>query len=202
MHVIHRVVAFTGAGISKASGIPTFEELGDIRDKLSREYFNAHPQEFFDLLKMLRDISDKAEPNPAHLALAQYHVPIVTMNVDGLHIRAGSTDVLEIHGHLREVHCASCHTQYNFETVYDCIYCIACKTVLQPNVVLYGDMIPDYIAAMDMICSGERLLVVGTSFYTSTAHMTSMAKNYGTETVIMNEDAENQVPLYLEQIYR
>lgn len=196
------VVAFTGAGISKASGIPTFEELGDIRDKLSRDFFIKHPEEVYEMLRMLRDASDQAEPNAAHLALARHGVPVVTMNVDGLHARAGSIDCIEVHGNLREVSCPDCRRAYGFKQVYQSILCPKCDQVLEPDVVLYGDMIPQYAKAVDKVCSAKRLLVVGTSFYTSTAHMAMMAKDQGIPTTIINEDAEHRVLEWLNKNLR
>jgi NAD-dependent deacetylase len=148
---------------------------------------------------MLRDVSDQAVPNPAHLALAKHGVPVVTMNVDGLHFRGGSTDCIEIHGNLREVSCPSCRHVYDFKQVYQSIHCPKCEKVLQPDVVLYGDRVPQYAKAVDKVCSAQHLLVVGTSFYTSTAHMALMAKNQGIPTTIINEDAERRVAEWLDQ---
>ena len=84
------LVAITGAGISRASGIPTFVEMGDLREKLSRDYFRAQPEKFYEIILDIKRTVDRAQPNPAHRALAEYGVPVITMNIDGLHTRAGS----------------------------------------------------------------------------------------------------------------
>jgi len=84
------LVALSGAGISKASGIPTFNEMGDIREKLSRAYFENNPDEFYKILIKIKEKIDRAEPNPAHIALAKYNVLIVTIYIDGLNKRAES----------------------------------------------------------------------------------------------------------------
>ena len=92
------LIAITGAGISKASGIPTFDEMGDLREKLSRDYFRAHPKDFYEIILDMKRNIDRAQPNAAHRALAEYRVPVITMNIDGLHTRAGSEGVLRSMG--------------------------------------------------------------------------------------------------------
>lgn len=197
-----RLVAFTGAGISRDSGIPTFVELGDLREKLSRSYFNAYPKDFYNVLKEFSNKIKSADPNDAHRALARYDIPIITMNIDSLHNRAGSESVLEIHGNLTYVHCPKCKKEYDFNTVYDSIFCCGCDEILEPNVVLYEDMIPGYMEAMDIIDSAELLLVIGTSFYTSTASfMTQRAEMQGIKVDIINENAKEMVPQYLEKFF-
>lgn len=197
-----KLVAFSGAGISKDSGIPTFVELGDLREKLSRSYFNSYPKEFYNILKEFRDKIKAAEPNDAHRALAEHDIQVITMNIDSLHNKAGSKKVLEIHGNLTYVLCPKCGTKHDFDEVYNSIYCPDCNQILQPNVVLYGDMIPGYSEAMDIIDSADVLLVVGTSFYTSTAgFMVDRAKRTGVKVDIINENAKESVPEYLEKFY-
>ena len=96
-----KILAFTGAGISKQSNIPTFMERPDVREKLFRSYANTHHEEYNEVIKQLKANMNGAKPNDAHIALAEYHVPIITMNIDGLHKLAGS-DALELHGGLPE----------------------------------------------------------------------------------------------------
>lgn len=200
---MRELIAITGAGISKASGIPTFDELGDLRDCLSRDYFNEHPDKFYGMLLKMKSTIDKATPNDAHSALAQFNVPIVTMNIDGLHNRAGSKKVIEIHGNLDELICYPCETRYPFNVVADSIYCPICTKVLEPNVVLYGDGIPMFNEAFYWVRRVKRVLVVGTSFYTSTVcDLVSMAKYAGIGVDIINERAETEVRKYLNSIYR
>lgn len=97
------ILAFTGAGISRPSGIPTFNEQPGLRDKLSRSFAREHPQEYQKVIAEMQAACNKAQPNDAHYALAEYGVPIITMNVDGLHQKAGSRHVLEIHGRLPDI---------------------------------------------------------------------------------------------------
>ena len=96
-----KIIAFTGAGISKQSNIPTFMERPDIREKLFRDYANTHHEEYNEVIKQLKANMNGAKPNDAHYALAEYHIPVITMNIDGLHKLAGS-DALEMHGGLPE----------------------------------------------------------------------------------------------------
>lgn len=199
---MHRLVAFTGAGISKASGIPTFEEMGDIRDKLSRDYFNNHPEEFYKIVLDLKRLAEKAVPNPAHFALAKHNIPVVTMNVDGLHRRAGSKEVLEVHGNLDFVYCDRCSDRFDFNIVGDSVFCPRCKHLLKPNVVLYGDAIPLYLSALDLMADAEELLVIGTSFYTSTAlDLVGRCQSAGIKVSTINSNAENRVPELLKEIF-
>lgn len=196
------LVVFTGAGISRDSGIPTFVELGDLREKLSRDYFNSYPKDFYNILKEFRDKIKVAEPNDAHIALARYDIPIITMNIDSLHSRAGSKNVLEIHGNLTYVFCPKCNKSYDFDEVYNSIYCPDCNRILEPNVVLYGDMIPGYMEAIETIDAAHTLLVIGTSFYTSTAgFMVEKARSAGIKVDIINENAKKSVPEYLEGFF-
>lgn len=170
------LIAFTGAGISAPSGIPTFADQPGIRDKLTRDFADRHPAEFRNTLNGMLKTCIEAEPNDAHLALAEYGVPVVTMNVDGLHKRAGSKRkaVLEIHGSL-----------------YD------------GNVVLYGDPAPLYQDAMDWISRlgpDDVLLIAGTSYYTDIARrVLKTATRHGVGLVEIDHDAETLVRLALEK---
>ena len=94
-----KIIAFTGAGISKQSNIPTFMERPDVREKLFRSYAQRHHEEYNEVIRQLKANMNGAKPNDAHYALAEYHIPIITMNIDGLHRLAGS-DALELHGGL------------------------------------------------------------------------------------------------------
>lgn len=198
-----KIAALTGAGVSKASGVPTFVEMGNLRDKLSRQYFNDYPFEFYKILNEMRVVTESANPNPAHESLAKYHVPIVTMNIDGLHHKAGSVenDVIEIHGSLRKVFCPSCSKWFDFSVTKNSIYCTQCKNViLEPDIVLYGDHIPKLYNAIEMVSKVDLLLVIGTSFYTSTAtYVSEAAKRQGVEVKIINDNAEEEVPNLLRE---
>src|SRR5438309_3766171 len=117
------VVAFTGAGMSAESGIPTFRDPGGLWDRYDPRRFGTfdgiareameHPDELAAYLTEMKDAFSAARPNPGHLALAELEragllVGVVTQNVDGLHREAGNTDVVEVHGSNRSRRCMSC----------------------------------------------------------------------------------------------
>lgn len=167
------IIAFTGAGISKASGIPTFDEQGDLRTKLDRCFATYHRKEFNKIMQQLIDTCKAAEPNDAHKALAEYNIPVITMNIDGLHNRAGSQYVIEIHGNVEK-----------------------------NNVVLYGDPAPKYTEVLDIVdrlSKEDILLIIGTSFYTSiSSQIKYIAERNLAKVIIINDDAEHQVRDFLE----
>jgi len=120
------VVAFTGAGISAESGVPTFRDAGGLWERFDPERFGTwdglaeeamtHPDALADFLIALRSTFDHARPNAAHRAIAELQhaglvTAVVTQNVDGLHQEAGSTDVIEIHGSLHRRLCLVCGTE-------------------------------------------------------------------------------------------
>ncbi len=198
---MEKLIAFSGAGISKASNIPTFEDLGDLRDKLSREYLQLYPYDFFKILLHFHNTIKAAKPNPAHLALAKHQIPIITMNIDGLHQKAGSKNVLEIHGNLERLICRDCSSHYDYKYLEQDIICEKCQCVLDPEVVLYGDSLDKMNDALTMIDKANHLLVVGTSYYTSTAvdiyNYALFNKKKITE---INELAEVKLPQILSKI--
>ena len=195
------IVAFTGAGISRPSGIPTFEELGDdFRHRLSRPLFQRDPMAVYETLLTLREACLRAQPNAAHLALARFDVPVITMNIDGLHRRAGTRDLIEIHGSMETLRCGGCRETYPFEQARRGCRCPGCDGLLEHDVVLYGDSIPLLSTALDKVGGQGVLLVVGTSFVTSTAgYVVDHARACGREVVVINSDAEREVPRFLEQ---
>lgn len=165
------ILAFTGAGISRASGIPTFGEQPGLRDKLSRSFAKMCPEEYQATIAEMQAACDKAEPNDAHFALAEYDVPIITMNVDGLHQKAGSRHVLEIHGRLPDIVLYG-DPAPRYEDANNWVF------QLQPEDVF---------------------LVVGTSFYTGiSGTLKHWAERQGAMVHVINSDAEHLVRTALE----
>lgn len=165
------IIAFTGAGISKASGIDTFDEQPGIRDKLTRTFARIHPDEYNYTIQNMWDTCKKANPNDAHLALAEYNVPIITMNIDELHQRAGSENVLAIHGKFPNI------VLYGDPA---------------PNYSIAHDWV-------DRLIPGDIFLVVGTSYYTVISEQLRIsALSRGAEIVEINADAEHEVRRFLE----
>jgi NAD-dependent deacetylase len=150
-----RVVVFTGAGVSAESGIPTFRGAGGLwrnfraEDLATPEAFARDPQLVTEWYEWRRGLIRAAEPNAAHHAIARLpDALVVTQNVDGLHARAGSRDVVELHGNL--------FRQRPFERD---------PSLLRPDVVWFGEMLPAAALerATQAIRSCDLLLVIGTS---------------------------------------
>lgn len=176
----HPSLAFLdGAGMSTASGIPDFRGQAGIsrvagryglsyERLLSIDELNEDPATFFDFYWNFL-VHDKAEPNAAHRAVAHYPGPIdvITQNIDGLHQKAGSKDVVELHGSILRNHCLSCGAAYSLEEIphHGVPRCPKCGGIVRPDIVLYGEEL-DYqalCAAEDALEESEVLIVAGTS---------------------------------------
>lgn len=167
-----RVVALTGAGISVSAGIPTFDASWrgmPVRDVLTRDFANRYPDLYGAFYQEISQWMDR-QPTTAHRALADAGIPIVTQNIDGLHQKAGSEVVLELHGNLRD------------------------------GVVLFGDDVRHWWDAVELIGSATHLLVIGCSLYARPAgDLPAMAEQNGSRVIYMNEDADRQVPEWIER---
>lgn len=179
----NNIVFFGGAGVSTASGIPDFRSATGLYNKennkgyspeymLSHEFFSDHPDEFMDYVKN-NLIYDEAKPNKCHLALKKLEDTgklrgVITQNIDSLHQMAGSGNVVEIHGNLRDYYCTKCGKSFDMDEVRKSdfnIECPDCKGVVRPDVVLYGEPL-DYSnisQAIDLIQNAEILIVGGSS---------------------------------------
>jgi NAD-dependent deacetylase len=185
----YKVIFFTGAGISVDSGIPTFQEQPGIRDKLHRDFANEFPETYRKTIREMLDACEKAEPNAAHKAIAETGFPVITMNVDRLHTRAGSKDVVEVHGVLP--------TREQLEDEH--------FPAEYRGIVLYGDMAPEYSTAFNMVKKLEYdnsyFVIVGTSFYTGiSADLKRLAEQRNAKIILINSDASTRVPVLCEQL--
>lgn len=173
------ILAFTGAGISKDSGIDTFMDRPDVRDKLFREYANVNPQDYRETIQALKRVIDNANPNDAHFALAEYDVEIITMNIDGLHEMAGSKKVLNLHGTL--------------PSEQELPYCDR----LYEKPVLYGDSAPNYekaIYKVSQLSIGDTFLVIGASNHTAIAYqLKQLALMQDAQVIEIKADAKMRV---------
>jgi NAD-dependent deacetylase len=174
-----RVVVFTGAGISAESGIPTFRGPGGLWRNVRAEElatpaaFARDPRMVWEWYEWRRSLIREARPNAAHLAIASLEaqlpagaVLVVTQNVDGLHERAGSRNLIELHGNIFRVRCTREGTIARHDAVIDdppprC----ACGALLRPDIVWFGEMLPEGAMerAAEAIGQSDLLLVVGTS---------------------------------------
>ena len=200
-----RVVALTGAGISVASGIMPFRGQGGLWEKYdpeemaSIEGFKRNPGKAWVMHKEILEIVEKALPNPAHLALAVmeqrgYLSSIITQNVDGLHQKAGSQRVIEFHGNVRRLVCLECSTLYpagEIELSSLPPLCPACKGVLKPDAVFFGEPIPRNALNQAYREAGECrvMLVVGTSGVVEpAASLSRLAKSNGASVIEVNPE--------------
>jgi len=168
-----RVVVLTGAGVSADSGIPTFRGAGGLwrnfrpEDLATPEAFRRDPRLVWEWYAWRRDLIRDAQPNAAHEALARLpDAVIVTQNVDGLHKRAGSRDVVELHGNLFRVRCVrEGTTQLHADAFPENPPHCSCGALLRPDVVWFGEALPESAVAraVGAIRSADLLLVIGTS---------------------------------------
>ena len=198
---MQKVLAFTGAGISQQV-IPTFEEQPWLREVLTLKFFEEHYKEFWKILYGIQKNMVKASPTTAHKLLASHGARIVTMNIDGLHTMAGSQSPIEVHGNLEKIKCTKCGIEYPFDYVHRGEICESCGSKLRPKIALYGDIVPEYGVALQVLerYAGEDVLIIGTSFATEFATIfCEKAKKIGANVIIMNENANEQVAEYFIQ---
>ena len=168
-----RVVVFTGAGISADSGIPTFRGPGGLwrnhkpEDLATPEAFQRDPKLVWEWYEWRRSLIRDAKPNAAHEAVARLgDAVVVTQNVDNLHMRAGSRNVVELHGNIFRVRCTrEARTHVRDEPFAEIPPLCECGGLLRPDVVWFGESLPQRevsraIAAMRW---ADLLLVIGTS---------------------------------------
>jgi NAD-dependent deacetylase len=177
-----RVVVLTGAGISAESGLATFRDQDGLWQKFKPEElanfeaFYQNPKLVLEFYAMRREITLKARPNPAHLALAKMEkyydtFTLVTQNIDNLHTAAGNSDVLELHGNLTRSLCSQCRSPSeksfskavkSFEELPRCDHC---QSLLRPDVVWFGEALPEglYERAVEETRTADLFLSIGTS---------------------------------------
>lgn len=201
-------VALTGAGISTPSGIPDFRSPGSgLWEKVNPMLvasvfaFRLRPQAFYDWARPLGEKLLKAQPNPAHYALAELEEmgllkAIITQNIDGLHQEAGSKCVFEVHGHMREATCLKCHKVISLEKSMikrfveegEVPHC-QCGGLLKPNVVLFGEELPRRILleAWGEAENCDLMLVAGSSLeIVPASEIPLVARRYGAKLIIVN----------------
>ncbi|MCI7291518.1 MAG: NAD-dependent protein deacylase [Methanobrevibacter woesei] len=178
----NRIVFFGGAGVSTESGIPDFrsengvfnsmQKYGKTPEKLvSHSYFINHTEEFYQYYKENLIFND-AKPNKAHIALAKLEEigklkAVITQNIDGLHQKAGSKNVLELHGNADRNYCQICNKKYDANYILESenIPRCECGGIIKPDVVLYEEPLNTGLLnfATSYIESADTLIVGGTS---------------------------------------
>ena len=170
-----RLIVLTGAGISQESGIRTFRDSDGlwnnfrIEEVASPEAWKRDPQLVLDFYNMRRKQLYEVEPNAAHFALAaleqRYDVQIITQNVDDLHERAGSANVLHLHGELKKVRSTLDENLVYLLNGWELRLGHHCEkgSQLRPHIVWFGEPVPNIMAATAMVKLADIFLVVGTS---------------------------------------
>jgi len=172
------ITVLTGAGISAESGVPTFRGEGGIWrqfravDLATPEAFSRDPKLVWEFYNWRRDLIAPLIPNPGHFALARIErqaprFTLITQNIDGLHKKAGSVNIVELHGNLWKVRCTRCETVVEDLRVPmpDLPACDSCGALLRPHVVWFGEMLePDVLqTAYHAIGSCDLMMIIGTS---------------------------------------
>lgn len=215
-----RVVIFTGAGMSTESGLPDFRSASGLwksrpESLASLNALKNQPDEFYFFYQWRIARLWEATPNLGHSALKSLQTTgfihrVITQNVDGFHQRAGSDNVTELHGSLRTVSCTRCNAQFdskrlipvdpNWENNYnegkynygkEC-YCEHCKGLLRPDVILFGEQLPEqaWIDAVKWSKAADLIVVLGSSLTVSPANLCPQwAIENGAKLLIINNEA-------------
>lgn len=199
------IVFFGGAGVSTESGIPDFRSKNGLYNQkykyppeeiLSHTFFMNNTEEFYKFYKEKMN-SLKYEPNITHIKLAELEKQgklkaVITQNIDGLHQKAGSKNVLELHGSVLRNYCMNCHKFYEAEFVFNenGIPKCSCGGIVKPDVVLYEEGLDDMILSNSIkaIQNADVMIVAGTSLTVNPA--SSLVNFYrGNKLVLINRDS-------------
>ena len=203
------IVFLGGAGVSTESGIPDFRSKDGLyrrQDRkfsryrpeylLSEQCLHREPEVFFAYFRKNLDVRSVA-PNAAHRRLAEMEKNgkldgVITQNIDGLHQKAGSRNVQEIHGSALRSYCVSCRKEYGPDFIFEnrdpVPKCPACGKMVRPDVTLYGEILPDpaYDNAVRLIQAADCLIIGGTSLEVGSA--AGLAHSYhGKHLIIINK---------------
>lgn len=208
-------VALTGAGVSTDSGIPDFRSASsglwreaDPMEVASVLGFRREPRRFYDFWGQRFATLGEAQPNVTHRVLAALEDAgmlsgVVTQNIDGLHARAGSGRVLEVHGSYRQARCLGCGRVEPLERVLERVragrlpFCEECGELMKPDVVLFGeDLPPVFGEATRLAQDSDLLLVLGSSLEVHpVAGLVPEARAAGSRVVLINRDPSRYDPI-------
>lgn len=207
-------IALTGAGVSTASGIPDFRGAGGLYSKISPqtfdiEFFLSNPADYYKIaLEHIHPLADKI-PNPTHTLLARLEqenllTALITQNIDGLHTKAGSQNVIEFHGNVRDFYCMECETPSSRAEVDSRIRsdgvpkCSRCGGLVRPGIVFFGDLIPFEALqkARKYARQAEVFVVLGSSLEVNPAASLALdAQRAGAKLIIINRGPTRLDPI-------
>lgn len=210
LDVARNVVALSGAGISTAAGIPDFR--GPQGLYVTRRYdpdtvfdihaFQRDPAPFYEFTRDFLGTFHDIEPTFAHRFLARFEedgrlTAVVTQNIDWLHQKAGSTNVISVHGDYWTSHCLACHAEYDLEHMERAVREVEvprcrCGGVLKPDVVFFGEPVHDLELAAAVIADCDLLLVLGSSLNVYPAAF--LPESAGGEVVVVNQGQVGLAP--------
>jgi NAD-dependent deacetylase len=210
------VVGFTGAGISTESGIPDFRTMGQFWEGFdpatfekeidSREAFEKNPEKVWGFFSQALGLMEQVEPNEGHKALARLGqlgrmTAIITQNVDSLHQAAGSENVIEFHGNMRQLHCLKCGDCYSWDEIKGGEIPPSCRCgyVLKPQVPLFGDQVNlEAASASEVLAANAQVMLVACTYgdIAPVNRMPLVAKEYGAVIVEVNREKS----LYTDRI--
>lgn len=212
------IVFFGGAGVSVESGIPDFRsgdglysrDNGDVAPEtiLSHGFLMNYPSEFYRYYRN-NMIYPYAEPNYVHRTLARLEQEgklscVITQNIDGLHSKAGSKNVVELHGSVAKNYCTRCGKEYDLQYILDAaeIPVCSCGGFVRPDVVMYGEALPSeaFAYAEEAIAEADVLIVGGTSLTVNPA--ASLVECYEGEHLIIINKTPTPYDEYAEYVIR
>lgn len=215
------IVFFGGAGTSTESGIPDFRSADGLYEQrtskvyqpeeiLSRDFFFEHPADFYSFYRM-HMVYPQAKPNPAHLKLAEWEAQgrlkaVITQNIDGLHQKAGSVNVLELHGSVHRNRCLDCGLSHPLTDVLSdprpVPLCKECGGVIKPDVVLYQENLNVALLerAAAHIQEADTLIVAGTSLTVQPA--AGLVGLFGGDNLVLVNRDRTQMDHYATHLVR
>lgn len=218
--VFHRqgnLVVLTGAGVSKESGIPTFRDAQtglwanyNPEDLATREGFLQNPKMVWEWYDFRRNKVWDAQPNPGHHALAAMeelfpHFTLITQNIDNLHYRAGSHNVLELHGNIFRYKCLENNHPVSLELMENQTdsppHCPRCNSYVRPDVVWFGEMLPEAVLskAYAEASTADVMIIAGTSGVVHpAAGLPAMAKDAGATIIEVNPEMSALTPFVVD----
>ncbi len=174
-------IVLTGAGISTNAGIPDFRgpqglytsRLYDAEKIFDIAYFLKDPKPFYEFAFDFIALESKIIPTPTHRALAHLEgsgkiKAVITQNIDGLHQKAGSQKVLDMHGNFLSSHCLKCRKPYDYQELRSMVlqhiipHC-SCRGIIKPDIVFFGEDVKYYHQSLELAQSADLFFVIGTS---------------------------------------